>query len=121
MRILKADAFLALPENTVYAMFAHGQMGPLCIKGTTNAALRQFLYSEISVAIVRHIGTDPLTSLALAHETGEAIEMDFETMNLEREVMDKQLFMVWDRTDVVGLVRRLVDCLAHVPERAEAW
>jgi len=115
MKILNREDFMALPENTVFAMYAHSKMGPLCIKGTSTPELDQFLYSEISVALVRKLGEDPLSSLAKAATSGEDIEMDFTTMQCEREVMPRQLFMAWDREDVAALIHRLAECLTVKP------
>lgn len=115
MKILTRDQFMDLPENVVYAMFAHGYMGPLCIKGASMPEMNQFLYSEISVAIVRHSTQEPLSSLAKAVNSGEPIELDFQTQQCERDVMPNQLFMTWEKDDVTRLVHRLMDCLLPVP------
>lgn len=117
MRILDRDAFLALPDNVMFAMFAHGYMGPLCIRGAASPDMNQYLYSEISQAIVRHLGEDPLMSLVKAYNSGEDIELDFETQKCEREIMPNQLFMTWDRDDVTRLIRRLMDCIVPDPSQ----
>ncbi len=111
MRLLMAAEFLALPENVVFAMYAHGEIGPLCVKGATRDDNASFLYSEITAALVRPAGTEPIRELLQAAQKGENIEMDFQTEKLEREVMPRQLFMAWDREDVTSLIERLMPCL----------
>ena len=110
MRIVQALEFLALPEHMVFAMYAAGQLGPLCIKGPTMPGEGMYLYRQIQPTLDGPVRMNPLKKLLSHPPLENEVALEFSAASLEEQVMPRQCFAVWDKSDVTRLIEALLPC-----------
>ena len=124
MKIVDRQAFLAMPEGTVFAKYAPCHFGALMIKGPTLDD--DFIAQEIADAVACEDSSEFIEKLELARTEGGAVAMDFDAPAKDGLYDEDQLFAVWERHDVTDLMARLQVALAaaycsplNLPDRCE--
>lgn len=122
MRIIDRKAFLAMPEETVFAKYATtGNFSDLCIKGTTYLSAEgepiDFLYQPLADGTAADAeDSGKWADLMLAAEKGEPFKLDLDCQSRDGFFDLDQLFVIWEPNDVKQLVERLRECLPSEPD-----
>lgn len=112
MRIIKRIDFVKLPPETVFSEYTPCYFGPLLIKGDTLPSGNDWYEQQIADAISARNDREWTDKLFHAQETGESINMDFDTEGRDGSFdADDRLYAVWDVEDVRYLINRLRRCL----------
>ncbi len=109
MKIVNRAAFLALPAGTLFSKYQPCVFGDLCVKGETIGESVDFFYQTITDAIDTGIYVE--TVLHHAEKDGSSLAMDFNCQDRDGMFDDDQLYAVWEREDVTGLITRLQTAL----------
>lgn len=109
MKIINRTQFLAMPAGTLFSKYAPCYFEALLIKGESTA--NDFFYSEIADAIESVSSCDFIEQLFHAELDGVSLKMDFDTLGRDGLYDDGQLFAVWERPDVEGLIKKLQETL----------
>ena len=105
MKIVNRNTFLAMPPGTIYSKFEPCIFGDLCIK--EESLSNDWFYQDIVDAIDVNDSGEFGEILCRANDTGESIPMDFHCLSRDGLFDDNQLFAVFERDDVVALIKRL--------------
>lgn len=106
-----------MPSNTLFSNFEPNMFGSLSIKGKTSG--EDFYRINLDSLLKSNSSDEFYDILNRATITGENIELDFEeNIELDCEYYrrdgifeDSQLYAVWDRKDIEGLIEKLKLCL----------
>ena len=113
MRIVNSETFLAMPANTVYSHM--DKMDELLIKGDTCNG-NHFFYQELSDSVDAYSSDVQSGILDDARDNGTSFDMDFH-IQCRDGMFDMDVFyVVWERSDVEGLIDRLKECV-KTPKR----
>lgn len=110
MRIVNRQTFLAMSPGTIFAKYRPCVFEELLIKGETLRSGNDFLYQPLVGAIDAHsseVFEDKLHAAELAGADGPEVAMDFDVESRDGLYDADQLFAVWSREDVEGLIERL--------------
>jgi len=110
MKIVNLKTFLAMPAGTVYSKFEPCIFGELCIK--EESLSNDWFYQDIADAIDVNDSGEFGEILCRASGTGESIPMNFECLGRDGCFEDGQMFAVFERDDVVALIKRLDETIA---------
>lgn len=111
MKIVNRETFLAMPPETVFSKYEPCVFEELQIKGETCVEGGDFFYSHIVSALDTRNLDDVFEVIEQAEKNGECLSMDFESQGRDGLFDGKQLFAVWERSDIEGLIERLNKCL----------
>ena len=116
MKIVSRAAFLAMPAGTVFSKYEPCVFGELMIKTDTiviadSASGGDFRYTSVADAIDSYSSSDFSDMLFDAEGNGNSMAMDFDIQSRDAEFEPEQLFAVWERADVAGLIVRLQQSL----------
>lgn len=119
MKIMKRIDFLKLPANTLYSEYDPYIIGQLKIKGETLNVVEEgdWWLQKIADSIESDNINEWVEKIDKSLETGESIEMDFDTE--QRDGLfddDDRLYAVWEPKDVEHLINRLKRCLPDNPD-----
>lgn len=109
MKIVDRKTFLALPENTLFSKYHPCYLDEIMIKGETIE--NDFECQDISNAIRCYDSDEYMDLLLNAEHNNAEIELDLECADRAACYNEDQLFAVWDRKDVLTLIKRLMDCV----------
>jgi len=111
MRIVDRATFLALPAGTVFAKYEPHFFAPLSIKAATEGP--DFYVQDLIPEFVGNESETDWTDTLDAIADGEAAPpLDYELIGLDDLGDTAQLFAVFERRDVEGLIGRLQQALA---------
>lgn len=103
MRIVNLQNFMTLPEGTIFTKFYPSALDDeLCIKGVNNGD-RDF-YKQRFLEVEDN---NPYLKLVKAMESGESFGLNLDCEGREGFIEDHQLFVVYERKDVLQLMARL--------------
>lgn len=109
MRIVTAATFLAMPAGTVFAKFNPNVFGELMVKAETTEQGNDFYYVSPTDEV------DEPGPFVFEHEIyleeGTPVPLDFNTVMRDGMYDMNQLYAVWERKDVEGLIGRLHQAL----------
>lgn len=116
MKIISRATFLAMPAGTLFSKYEPCVFGELMIKADTivmagSASGGDFRYTSVADAINSYSSSDFSDMLFDAEGNGNSVAMDFEIQSRDAEFEPDQLFAVWERADVAGLIVRLQQAL----------
>lgn len=110
MRIVDRQTFLAMPAGTVFAKYRACVFGDLMIKGEASAGPDFYCQQIVDSidALDSHGFVETLTRAERDGASGPEIAMNFNYEGRDGLFDKGQLFAVWSREDVEGLIERLV-------------
>lgn len=115
MKIVDRQTFLAMPAGTVFSTYEPVIFGPLMIKGETihggSGKAIDFFEQQIADAVECDDSGEFMDVLEAARCDGGSFRMDLETESREGLFDDDQLYAVWEKDDLVSLIKRLKRCL----------
>jgi len=105
MRILNREEFFKLPEGTVYSEYDPLDFYGLFIKGEQ----LQSDYVELElIGNLDYQDSDEYSeTLEKARETGNSFKLDFESYDRNGMYSDDQLYAVYEKEDIEGLINVL--------------
>lgn len=108
MKIVSRVEFLEYPPGTLFSKYAPCHFGPLRIKGetiwlTADDSVHDFYYQCVEDSVEC---TDFIEEM-IAYKEGQTLRFNLEMENRDGLFDGEQKFAVWDREDLVGLMRRL--------------
>jgi len=103
MRIVNRTAFLALPAGTLYSKLTGFAFGEVCIKCETSG--NDWWYVDFTS--VQSHDSNEWADRMFAAEAGASFPFDFDTENRDGLYDATQMFAVFERHDVEGLIARL--------------
>lgn len=123
MKIVTREAFLQLPENTVFIKYESGRpldIGDLMIKMQTlpirhPVVTSDFIYKDL-VAVSAASSDDLLDAMVAAETEGKVLRLDGDSTSRDGLYDIYQLFLVFDSDDVAVLINSLQACLLGNPE-----
>jgi hypothetical protein len=120
MRIVGLRTFLSMPNGTVYAKYEPQTFGEICIKGGNIAGTPDFRYRGLIMLDVEDSG-EHIETLDLAEKTGCSFPLDFYCEERDGLFNRGQLYAVFERTDVEGLIHLLNESFAtaYAPREKE--
>lgn len=111
MKIVDRKTFLSLPENVVFSKFSPNVFEELQIKGETLTGVGDFYASDIGSDASRV--DDWREAFTNAKSEGMSLPMDFESICRDGCFDEDQLFAVWEKADIEGLIERLKKCVSN--------
>ncbi len=103
MKIINRKDFLKVASGTVYSLYETHFFNGLYVKGDTMR--EDFGCYEISSPFIDAGDNDSLSPKIIAMaETGESLPVDFTMFGRDGCFEENQLFAVWERNDVLGLI-----------------
>ena len=111
MRIVNLEEFRGLPDGTLFMKYEPCNFGGLCVKIETLGS--DFLFEAITDEIEAS-GSDELFDKLFAAEKDSTIslEMDFDATDRDGLYEADQLFAVYEKADLVGLINKLNKSMA---------
>ena len=110
MKIVDRKTFLALTNETLFSKYSPQIIEDILIKvGTSDSG--DFYYQDIATAIDSTGSDDYSDKLDAAEKNGISLKMDFDCVSRDGLWDKNQLFLVWEKEDVVMLIDRLKRCL----------
>ena len=110
MRIVNLDTFKLLPSGTVFLKYAPCYFDELCSKQETLPY--DFCSEALTTEIECNSGSDMPALLTVAeNDTNFHVKMNFDNTRRDGCFEDNQLFAIYDKQDVVGLIEKLNKCL----------
>ncbi len=108
MKIVNRDTFIKLPEGTIFAEYAPCWFGPIMVKGHSitwpDTEGNDYLELSLTDQIEANGSGDESDKLFAAEKSGVSIPMSFNSSGRNGCFEYKQLYAVWERTDVEGLI-----------------
>lgn len=121
MKIVDRKTFLALPSGTIYAKYDFQSFGELMAKGTTIGGINENLagdFSNLSLTneVKTHLGPGRFDTLDHSEEHGSSFGLDFECYGRDGLYDHEQMFAIWERPDIEGLMGKLQEGLDVLPD-----
>ena len=117
MKIVSRATFLAMPAGTVFSKYEPCAFGDLMVKTDTiiiadSPSGGDFRFTSVSDAIDSYSSGDFADKLFDAADHGTSVAMDFHIQARDGDFDPGQLFAVWEKADVLGLIGRLNEAVA---------
>ena len=111
LRIVKLDEFRGLPDGTLFMKYEPCNFGDLRVKIETLDS--DFLFDSITDE-VEASGSDELFDKLFAAEKDStmSLAMDFDATGRDGMFEAEQLFAVYEKGDICGLIDKLNKCMA---------
>jgi len=109
MRIVNLKTFRSLPINTLAMKYEPCIFGDLFVKGETWE--HDFLLENITNEIESGSSDDMTDKLFMAEKKGDSVKMNFDAIRRDGMMEDRQLFAIWEKEDIKGLIAKLNKCL----------
>ena len=111
MKIVGLEEFLKLPEDTVFMKYKPCAFEELCAKMKTLP--HDFALCTLTTEVDSVSSDDMFNRLDEALEIGGSVKMDFHS-NMRDGCFEKdQLFAIYEKEDVQGLINRLIECFVN--------
>jgi hypothetical protein len=109
MKIVNLETFRSLPRGTISMKYEPCVLGDIFAKGDTweNDFLLEYITNEIDAENDR----EEYDIFDNAEKNGTSIKLNFNATMRDCCFNEKQLFAVWERKDVKGLIIKLKQCL----------
>ena len=112
MKIIDLAEFRKLKPGTIFMKYEPCIFGDLGVKQDTLGE-RDFLYESITCELDYDSSDAMLDALTSAGVDSEvSLPMDFDATSRDGMFDDNQLFAIYEKQDVVGLIEKLRTCLA---------
>lgn len=106
MKVVNLETFIKLPSGTVFSFYESNVFNGLMIKHTTISGINDFLYLNL-IGNINAFDSDEFFDKCKKLEHGDNCSLDFETLDRDGLFEKDQLFAVYDKADVLGLMREL--------------
>ena len=113
MKLLNRKEFLALPAGVIYAKYDPHIFGELSIKGDS---LDHDWYHQDFIEVDARDSDELFEILEIALGSGRSFDLNFNTISRDGLYDGEQLFAVFEKEDVEGLMSRLQESLNDYPE-----
>ncbi|POA45582.1 hypothetical protein C1893_23285 [Pseudomonas sp. MPR-ANC1] len=116
MRIVDLKTFLAMPEGTVFSKYDPAIIREPMVKLESidhHGELKDFRYTSLTDEVDASGSAERDHILITAEDEGVSFALDFHTSMRDGEYDLDQLFAVWERNDVSGLIERLQEAFAQ--------
>jgi hypothetical protein len=111
MRIVNKAEFYLLPEGTVYAVYEPQTWYGLNVKGEVwkdqNGKDFEFLYKSLLYMVDCQNSAEESDILNSAEHQGTIFKMDYDCYQRDGMFDDNQLYMIYDKEDIRGLIGAL--------------
>lgn len=115
MKIVDLETFRKLPVGMLFMKFTPCVFGELCSKGETKE--HDFLYQSITDEIECEGSEEFSEKLFAASENPNvSLKMDFDLTSRDGYFENNQLFAVYEKADVLGLLIKIRECLFSYEE-----
>ena len=108
MKIVDLKTFRAMPEGTLYSKYRPAYCDGLMIKGETWEY--DFLYQDL-IGNLKAESSEIEAEQYDKAEAGESVPLDFNVQGRDGLFEKDQLFAVYEKDDLAGLIARLQDCV----------
>jgi len=108
MRIVNRETFLQLPSNTVFVEYDNFPFEAICIKGDTVGEC-DFYVQHILEVKCKDVGDQD--NILTAAKNGATFQLDFDCIGRDGLFEEEQLFVVFEKSDVLMLIERLKKCV----------
>ena len=108
MKIINLEQFRKLPPGTIAMKYEPCTFEGLFMKGETWEY--DFILTYLTDEIEANSSDDMIDKLRLA-EKGASIPMSFDESQRDGCFEKNQLFAVWEKEDILGLINKLKECL----------
>lgn len=120
MRIVDLKTFLTMPRGTLYHKWKPCVTDSYLEMKNGNCGERDYFYANMTgVSVVDNTGSGDLMDKFDAMEKGESRPASFDSIGRDGCFEDRQLYLIYERTDVEALIRKLQDSLD--PEKMKGW
>jgi hypothetical protein len=110
MRIVNFNEFLTLPSGTVYMKFRPHVFDEICMKG--RSMKDDFNYLNLTNEIECEVSMESIDKLERAcRDSSFSFGLDFDCFGRDGLYDTNQLFAVYEKRDLEGLINRLQQCL----------
>ena len=113
MRIVDLSTFLKLPEGTVYQKYKPQYFEDLQVKAQS-LGTNDFIYADLTGNIENDSSEDFSDKVRLMEKNPElSLELDFDCYARDGFFDVDQLFAIWEKQDIEGLIDKLNHCLTE--------
>lgn len=112
MKIVNGKTLLSMPKGTVFCWYYEGikEFGEMAVKQDSSTIC--FLYQEVVDVDCEHTG-EYMDILKSSEEKGTEFKLNFTMPKKELVVDDRQLYAVFNKNDVIGLIGLLTENLTN--------
>jgi len=111
MKIVNRKEFLECKEGTLFSKYEPCVFEFLCIKGKTIGECNDFFYQSIHNSISCNNSDEFMELLEKSKKEKISLKMDFNIEGRDACFDDYQLFVIWEKEDVIKLIERLKRCI----------
>jgi len=120
MKIVDRKTFMSLPAGTLFMKYEPCVFEDLCVKA--DSIPNDFFYTQITHEIdTPNGGFEAIDALEKSLKDGTSVPLDFDAVGRDGGFADGQLFAVYEKADVAGLIAKLQACLETYKEKVELY
>lgn len=108
MKIVNLEQFLKMPNGTVFSKYEPCYFNGLMIKDMNSGEIDFYYMSLIGNVDSTHTG-DFFDKCEEAQKTGRSLKLDFDVIERNAMYNKNQLFAVYEKEDIEGLVKSLTN------------
>lgn len=108
MKIVDRKTFLEMPDGVLFSKYKPSVFENICIKGETLPSNNDFFVQQIVDAVKCDDSGEFCDILDDSVKNGTSFALDFECEGRDGLYEEDQLFAVWEKDDVIGLIDRLM-------------
>lgn len=117
MKIVNKKEFYKLPEGTLYSEYKPQVFTDLHIKEATFYNLDRNPTDYVEMCLIGNLlvqnSNEYSDTLEKAEETGSSFKLDFEMYGRNGMYQDDQLYAVYEKVDIEGLINVLNQCIPY--------
>ena len=111
MKILTRKDFLKTPRNTLFSYYEPCCFRELCVKTSDNKDWENdFIYFSL-IAEFNKQNSEEFDKICERMEKGQSVPQSFEETSREGLFDDEQLFLVYEKEDIKGLIGTLQEII----------
>lgn len=114
MKIINREKFIEITYEVLYSKYTKHVFGGLNIKCETIG--NDFVTQQLADSVKCNNENEFSCILDVAESTGQSFSMDFDFAGRDGTFDKNQLFVVWEREDVLELISRLEKLVVEHPE-----
>ena len=111
MRIINLEEFLKLPKGTVFMYYRSQVLSEPFVKDDNTRHVRDFYCSSLTDEIDAGSSDERMKKLFLMEEDSSiSVAIDFNCVGRDASYNDDQMFAVYEKSDMLGLICKLCSC-----------
>ena len=108
MKIINLTEFLKMPIGTIYSKYEPCYFSGLMVKDKNSGEI-DFYYNDLIGNVDNENTGDFFDKCTEAEKSGKSLKLDFDIIGRDASYNKNQLFAVYEKEDIEGLVKTLIN------------